>query len=144
MDILIRPASENDYETICRLNHEALGADYDAESTLLRLKYLIKQTDHKIFVADCGEIAVGYVHAANYDCTYSGPVKDIKSIAVDFQFHGIGIGRALLSTVEQWAKETGAVGIRLTSNVKRENAHKFYLACGYTNPHNSKKFYKFF
>ena len=38
---------------------------------------------------------------------------------------------ALLNQGEKWARENGAVGIRLCSGIERENAHKFYFANGY-------------
>ena len=42
-----------------------------------------------------------------------------------------GIGSALLKQAEIWAKENGAVGIRLCSGAERVNAHKFYESQGY-------------
>jgi len=98
----------------------------------------------KIMIAECNGVIVGYIHAEDYEVTYSDSLKNILAIVVDDRFRGNGIGQALLSAVETWAKETGSVGIRLNSSMARIEAHKFYEACGYVNRKDHKNYVKIF
>lgn len=62
--------------------------------------------------------------------------------AVDNDYKRMGVGSALLNKGEQWAKESGAVGIRLCSGIEREDVHKFYKAQGYIENKLQKNFKK--
>ena len=80
------------------------------------------ETDNKV---------VGYIHLVNYDVIYADNFKNCLGLAVDADYKRNGIGSALLKQAEIWAKENGAVGIRLCSGAEREGAHKFYISQGY-------------
>jgi GNAT superfamily N-acetyltransferase len=41
------------------------------------------------------------------------------------------VGRALVSTVERWARDQGASRLSLTSGLHRAEAHRFYEHLGY-------------
>ena len=144
MGLVIRDAVEGDFEGIWLLNKNAFGYDYDVDGTRERVKFILGKVDNKIFIAELDGVVVGYAHAADYECTYSESLKNILAIAVDETQRNKGIGRALLDAVEQWAKETGSVGVRLVSGFNREKAHKFYLACGYFDRKDQKNFMKLF
>jgi len=58
-------------------------------------------------------------------------MKKIMGIAVNKEYQHRGVGRALLRQVEQWARQTGAAGVRLVSGATRTGAHAFYHSCGY-------------
>ena len=62
---------------------------------------------------------------------YADNFKNCLGLAVDNDYKRNGIGSALLKQAEIWAKENGAVGIRLCSGAERVNAHKFYESQGY-------------
>jgi GNAT superfamily N-acetyltransferase len=143
-DIIIRPAAIGDCPRFCQLNREALGYDYPYEKTLVRLKLILSRPSDKVYVAECEGIVAGYVHAADYECTYCGPLKNIIAIAVDERLRGLGIGRELLSAAEGWAKECGCEGVRLSSGFARTEAHKFYSQCGYTLRKEQKNFIRLF
>jgi len=144
MDLLIRDAVDDDYESIYLLNLNGLGYDYPKEQTKQRLAQMVKSTVCKIMIAECNGVIAGYIHTEDYEVTYSDSLKNILAIAVDDRFRGNGIGRALLSAVEAWAKETGSVGIRLNSSMARTEAHKFYETCGYVNRKAQKNYVKIF
>ncbi len=59
-------------------------------------------------------------------------MKNIMGIAVNRDYQHRGIGSALLRQVEQWARQTGAAGVRLVSGATRTGAHAFYHQCGYS------------
>lgn len=144
MPIDIRPAQLSDFSAICDLNRTALGYDTPAADTRRRLERMLELPGNRIFVAEHGGAVVGYVHAADYECSYMEPLKNIMAIAVDEGSRGLGAGRALLAAAERWARETGAGGVRLVSSSYRTGAHAFYLACGYAVRKEQKNFIKFF
>lgn len=144
MEVTIRTVKIEDYTFIYQLNKCGLGYDYHENKTKQRLIRVLKDENTRIFVAEIWQQIVGYIHATDYDCTYVDSLKDILALSVDENFRGKGIGRMLLSAVENWAKETDATGVRLVSGIDREAAHTFYEACGYINRKNQKNFIKIF
>jgi len=143
MSLVIRNACLKDTQAIYLLNLNGLGYDYPMEHTEKRLAQVIG-SDALLLVAELDGIVAGYIHAVDYDCSYSDSLKNILAFVVDERFRRNGIGRSLIAAVEEWAKETGASGIRLTSGMSRENAHKFYESCGYVNRKIAKQFVKMF
>ena len=131
MKITIRECEPRDIEALYRLNRDELGYDYPEEQMYLRLLELFERPSDKILVAESAEGVCGYVHAVDYDLLYHGHMKNIMGIAVDSRYRRQGIGRKLLEGIEQWARYTGAEGIRLNSGSERKEAHAFYESCGY-------------
>ena len=143
MALAVREATLNDWENISRLNAE-LGCEYPPEKTRCRLERILPDKTMKLFVAEENGRVAGYIHAANYECAYMDSMKDILALVVVESCRGQGVGRALLTAAEDWAKSTGALGVRLVSGIDREDAHLFYEACGYVNRKNQKNFVKKF
>lgn len=56
---------------------------------------------------------------------------DVAALVVDDKHRGHGIGRLLLQEAEKWAKRNGVKLIRIRSNAKRTEAHRFYNREGY-------------
>lgn len=142
--INIRLATENDYKGIFELNSFAFGYYYPQEKTAERLKNILGRDTDRIWVACEDNLIVGYIHGADYECTYSDSLKNVMAIAVDERFRGKGIGRELLTALEKWAEESGCVGVRLVSGFNREVAHGFYCHCGYVLKKDQKNFVKIF
>ena len=131
MDFVIREHNLSDYMGIWTLNKEEMGYEYPIEDTQANLMRIASNSTDRIYVAVSGDEVIGYIHACDYDLIYAHHMKNIMGIAVSKAWKHKGIGRALLSAVEQWAKETGAKGIRLVSGASRTGAHMFYRRCGY-------------
>lgn len=132
MNITIRECTQTDAAAIHALSRDELGYDYPLSDTAEKLRSLLTDSSHKILVACIDDLVVGYVHASDYDLLYAPHLKNIMGIAVSSEHRGLGIGRALLEHIEEWAKDTGAAGIRLVSGAERTGAHAFYQKCGYT------------
>lgn len=131
MNYTIRKCRIEDAAAIQRINAEDLGYDYSPEETKEKLTMLLASDKDMIFVAEVdGEVA-GYVHANDYDLIYAPSMKNIMGIAVSGKCRRMGIGRALLEKVEQWAAQTGTKGVRLVSGGTRLGAHEFYRRQGY-------------
>ena len=74
----------------------------------------------RIYVALIDGNVIGYVHANDYDVIYAPHMKNIMGIAVSSNFRKMGIGKALLDSVEHWARDTGASGVRMVSGATRK------------------------
>ena len=141
---MIRECILEDCVSIVKLNRMEMGYDYPEEVAKMQLEHLLNDTNHKIYVAVIEDRVVGYIHANNYDLLYAPHMKNIMGIAVCSQQKKKGIGKALLSQVEEWGKRTGAVGVRLVSGIQRQDAHIFYSKCGYIETKEQKDFKKMF
>lgn len=144
MRFQIRECGIGDAKAICELNATELGYVYSVDNTKDKIKELLKSDKDKIYVAVVNHCVVGYVHANDYDTIYMPHFKNIMGIAVSNAFKKKGIGKALLTEVENWAKETGAQGVRLVSGSMRIGAHEFYRHCGYGGDKQQINFKKFF
>ena len=128
----IREAQLKDFESIYHLNCEEMGYKYSQEDTKKNLSKLLERKCDKILVVTKDDEVIGYIHANDYELIYAPPMKNIMGIAVFTKYKKQGIGKLLLSGIEEWAKETGAKGVRLVSGSSRVGAHEFYHHCGYS------------
>ena len=123
---IVRQAVISDAKDIYYINKTSLGYDYDLEKQKAKIQAVLNDSTQVIFVAETNNKVVGYIHLVNYDVIYADNFKNCLGLAVDNDYKRNGIGSALLNQAEIWAKENGAVGIRLCSGVEREKAHQFY------------------
>ncbi len=138
----IRECKVYDAKDIDKINIEQMGFEYGKEETMKKLEILLSSSKDKILVAEVKNKVVGYIHAADYDVVYAPHCKNVLGIAVLKEYERNGIGKALLTHIENWAKQTGAVGVRLVSGEARIAAHLFYNRCGYISKKNQKNFFK--
>lgn len=129
--MMIRHAVLEDAPALARLSMEELGYEYPLEALRANLQDVLANPRDKVLVAEENGEVLGYVHLADYRLLYMPALKRILGIAVFSAHHREGIGRALLSAAEDWAKEDGAAGVCLTSGEERKEAHAFYRALGY-------------
>lgn len=139
---LIRRASTGDALRISQLCSDALGYDSTEEAVLGRLTALLRRDTEYVIAAELDGQVVGFAHACEYHLLYRPPMMNLMGIAVDAQFRGRGIGRSLLSAIEDYARTCGAQGIRVVSGLGRKDAHSFYRAIGYADAGESVKFFK--
>ena len=144
MEFEIREATIADADEIYILNRDEMGYEFPVEQTKEKLIKLLSNSSDKIFVAVAENKVVGYVHANDYDVIYAPHMKNIMGIAVSKDYKRNGIGVALLQFVENWAKQTGASGVRLVSGESRTGAHEFYRHCGYVGGKKQINFKKIF
>ncbi len=142
MKIIIRECLLDDYKELYIINKEEMGYTYPKELMKEKLKKILKQNTDKIFVAVIENKVVGYVHANDYDVMYIDHMKNIMGIAVSSSYKHLGIGRKLLTKIEEWARNDGASKVRLVSGETRVGAHEFYKRCGYVNDKKQLYFIK--
>ena len=138
----IRPARQEDAVAIAAICTSALGYAFGREETEKALTAALTRPGDRVFVAIVSDVVVGFIHGQDYETLYALPYKNIMGIAVAEEHRRKGIGRALLQKMEQWAAESGTAGVRLVSGMEREEAHRFYVACGYEEQKQQLNFRK--
>ncbi len=137
----IRAIESRDAVAVTELGLQ-LGYDIDASS----VERAISRTTGSssiVVVAETDSGIVGWIHG--YETVlmqYPHPFVEIGGLVVDQDKQGVGIGRALLEAVEQWASAQGTAEVRLRSNTVRHDAHEFYERLGYHNEKTSFTFSK--
>ncbi len=132
MNIVFRPASEEDIEKICMLEREIFGVDAYPKYLV---RYLIENSDF-FLVACIDEEVIGYI---------CGEIKlqrgHIITLAVDSRFRGRGIGSELLKRFLNFLKEKGAKSVYLEVSVRNRRAIRFYEKHGFKIIGLISKFY---
>ena len=142
MELILRDAMVSDAQALAKLNREEMGYDFPVEETGKKLQASLENPEKKILVAEIQGRVVGYVHLESYDVLYAPHMKNVMGIAVAREFRRQGVGKALLTAGEAWARETGAVAVRLVSGDARKDAHAFYQSLGYTGNKLQRNFKK--
>ena len=118
--------------------------EFDIVKAALEEK-LTKDNNHHIIIGFENEQTrkiIGFVHAESYESLYMEAGLNILALAVDCNFQGQGIGKKLMSYIEDYALENNISFIRLNSNVCRKEAHKFYESIGYVCDKTQKRLIK--
>lgn len=109
----------------------------DIESNISEL---ITTKDHIAFVALENEKVVGWIHAFKGLFLESKPFIEIGGLVVDEEYRGKRVGKQLVQKVKEWSLEKGFEILRVRSNIKRKEAHKFYLKLDFTEIKEQKVF----
>jgi GNAT superfamily N-acetyltransferase len=119
-----------DVERVAALTGE-LGYPSTAEEIASRFARIDGQSRQIIFVAEDGGAAVAWLHVAAHAYLESDPFAEILGLVVAERHRGRGVGRALVSTAEAWARTHHCATIRVRSRIARERAHAFYERDGF-------------
>ena len=84
-----------------------------------------------------GEAVVGTLVVAVLPSLAHGgaPYAVVENVVVDEEARGRGVGAALARAAMDGAREAGAYKLALTTNAKREDAHRFYRELGFRETH---------
>ena len=134
-DLTIREATEEDLRAILNLylttdigdNHNFTLAE--ARDHLARFR---QYPSFRIFVALAGSDVVGTYELLIMDNMAKRGKKSgiVEDVAVDPAHQGRGIGRAMMAHALEQCRQAGCYKLTLSSNVRREDAHRFYDALG--------------
>ena len=147
MEISVRKATADDYNSLCELFDEgdALHRDYlphifQTPGGAAREKDyylgLIADEDVALLVAEAGENLVGFVHAIVRDSP-ALPIlvprryAIVDGIVVRSGFQNQGIGRILMDKMQEWAIAKSATSIELNVYEFNSAAISFYERLGY-------------
>jgi GNAT superfamily N-acetyltransferase len=134
--VVIREASEADLAAILRTYAEARiesGAGFTLEEAREHFARFRQYPYYRIFVAEAGGTFVGTYALLIMDNlakrgARSGVVEDV---AVSPAWQGHGVGRAMMEHAREQCRAKGCYKLTLSSNLKREAAHRFYDALGF-------------
>ena len=134
--------TEDDAEGVATLSTQ-LGYPSTAEETLRRFRGIGDAPDARVWVAQAPDGAiVGWIHLFGNRLLESDPDIEIGGLVVHEDARGRGVGRALVSAAEDWARERGYTMVSVRSNVVRREAHEFYRGLGYEPTKSQFKFRK--
>ena len=142
---MLRDITIFDAQEIQRISKIVLGYDVDLDIVKKQIEKLTNDNKHNVIIGFENEQTrkiVGFVHAELYESLYMDTGLNILGLAVDSNFQGQGIGKKLMSSIEGYALKNNISFIRLNSNVRRTEAHKFYESIGYICDKTQKRLIK--
>lgn len=153
----IRPACRGDLEAIVALyaddtlvflpEHTSTrpgeGAPYVQAAHLAAFEELEHDPDNTVYVAELeGQVVGTFQLTFIRQLSYTGSlVAQVESVYVSSGARSQGIGRSMLEWAIDAARQRGALRIQLTTNGKRERAHRFYERLGFRATHKGMKLY---
>jgi GNAT superfamily N-acetyltransferase len=139
--ISIREAGATDADRLAELASQ-LGYPSCPNQLQSRLNRLASSPDQIVFVAECADRVVGWLHVGIVALVETDGFAEIFGLVVDEIQRGRGVGRQLIVAAERWAAQHGQQTIRVRSNVIREEAHEFYHHIGYSTIKQQRVFEK--
>jgi len=149
-DLNIRKAEVSDFDAlhnlyaiVDQLHYDALPDHFRALNKIKKrgayLERLLADASNTILVAEFKNQIIGFAHAkvgkTDHPVLKSYISGHISDVVVDPKFERKGVGKKLLSAVESWLKEHGAIEVGLTVFCFNEEAVSFYLENGFGNRH---------
>jgi ribosomal-protein-alanine N-acetyltransferase len=131
--MIIRPWTKEDIPVIAEMEKRCFHDAWTEGMLADTLRYPIYQC----FLAEEGGQVCGY-------CCLIVVCEDaeVGNIAVDLPFRGRGVGKALMETMHNCAKEKGATQCFLEVRVSNENAIALYKKFGYESYGVRAKYYE--
>lgn len=144
-DFIIRPGRREDVEEAARLwmrsaeehtEHDQIYATAPGAERVMRrfLADLTASSHTFLFVAESGGQTVGFISGELREGSPTFRQRtwaSVDDVFVEPDSRNLGIGRALLQSVEAWAKERGANGISLQVAAANRRGRKFYEELGF-------------
>ncbi|MBI1782865.1 MAG: GNAT family N-acetyltransferase [Sphingobacteriales bacterium] len=137
MEIIYRTAMISDAADMAVLNTQ-LGYPSTTESLTQNLEKVLILPDNIVFVAEHHHKVVGWTNIRLNSTIESGTVCEIWGLIVDEAYRGNGIGKELIQRAKEWTKQQGINKLRVRTNVKRKDAHRFYFREGFTETKEQK------
>ena len=125
-----RTADPADVQALSRLA-EQLGYEAAPGEIAARLARMDRAREQVIVVVDADGRVIGWASVRATEQIHSGAYAEVSGLVVDEAHRGRGAGRLLMSGVESWAREKGLPAVRLSANVTRTGAHRFYESLGF-------------
>lgn len=139
MQIVIRNTNVTDAEAVNRLS-EQLGYALSVEETTANIQRMLTDNGHTCFVATLEQDVAGWIHCYLSFQIETKPFAVIGGLVVDELYRNRGLGKLLVERVKEWCYEKEVYRLRLRSNVKRTDAHRFYESLGFTVLKEQKAF----
>lgn len=138
----VRVAEISDINRMAEIFNKDLGYPDCSEEIVKRQFLKIDKNREQVFVVEENKIVCGVIHVEMYNVLYMDTLANILGLAVSIESRRKGYGKELLNKAELWAKEKGAIKVRINSSIARLDAHKFYEKQGYISNKDQKRFIK--
>lgn len=134
--VTVREATANDAPEIHALANELAGvvgdASPDPDSVKARLRELLKAPAAEVFVAEGEDGIMGVVSLwIKPDLAHGDTVVEVPMLAVSEKARRNGVGKLLMTTVQEIAAENGADLIELVATRENVAAREFYQSLGF-------------
>ena len=135
----VRRATDDDASALAPLlaylGYPAAAADLPTRLARLRA------AGDDAFVAEVGSTIVGLATVHSRPVLHHAlPVAQLTALVVPPEMRGRGVGRALVTVAEQWAREHGADRLVVTTALHRAEAPLFYERLGFD--HTGRRYVK--
>ncbi len=111
---------------------DQLGHPANQAELVQRFQSLTSSQEDLLLVAENESKSIcGFLHARVSKTIHYSPSVEICALVVSHKARNLGLGKSLMDSAEQWAQKKGYEIILLRSNIKRDDAHKFYASLGY-------------
>lgn len=132
VEIEFRSAGEADAESLARLVAEN-GFGYPTEISLVRerLKDLIAAGDCVLVAARDSQI-IGMILLHRTRFLHRPPDGRISALVVSENYRNLSVGAQLVSKAEEIFRSWNCGRIEVSSGIKREAAHRFYIRAGFS------------
>lgn len=138
----IRNATIEDATALADLSTQ-LGYPTTIQESVGRLSAILRYDEHTVIVAcSDGDSIVGWAHVFLTHRIESEPFAEVGGFIVEEQHRRKGVGRCLLSAVEEWVIHHGVKKLRVRCQSIRNDAHVFYEQLGFTRTKNQHVFDK--
>jgi len=137
----IRPVRIEDARSVATLATQ-LGYPSSEAQLAERIPHVLGLGDAAAMVAEDAGAVVAWIHVELRRTLVADQEAQVMALVVDERCRGRRIGAALMSEAECWARERGAVKLRVGSRTTREGAHRFYEREGYALAKTSHWFQK--
>jgi GNAT superfamily N-acetyltransferase len=129
--MMLRSALPQDIEAIAQLCLQ-LGYSPAIDELPNRIQFLMQSPQDHLMVAEWPTVGiVGWIHAHYCQLVMTPPLAKIMGLVVHQSYRRYGVGRSLVEQAEAWAVAQGCQSVMLSSNIVREETHRFYEHIGY-------------
>lgn len=137
-NIIYRTATENDLPEVvslcAMLYEETRGITPSPQKAAAIFSQIAQYPDYRIYLAEINGNIIGTFTLLIFDNLGHGgaPSAIVENVVVSPEYRGQGIGKQMMDFALHQAQEAGCYKLALSTNIKREEAHRFYESLGYT------------
>lgn len=136
-EVTIRAAQLKDIDAMTVLLYELFSIEqdfqFDEHKQRKGLELIVASQDAHIFVAEYNAQVIGMCSLQTLISTaQGGPVGLIEDMVISQNYKGQGVGRKLLTTVEDFARDQGMTRVQLLADKENQPALDFYARMGWT------------
>ncbi len=136
MEVIVRPASVADLESVYELLNQLKGSQHNREA--FERNYTQNLSDPLVhyLVAIYNQKPVGFIslHVQRI-LHHEHRTGELQELIIDQEFRGKGVGKQLMIAAEGLARTLNLEEIELTTRLHRTDAQAFYKSLGYSNSH---------